>query len=411
MEFVELTLEEFNQFSMSHKETSFTQSYPMARVMMDDMRKVLAYGVKEDGRIIAGGLFILRPVISKFMIAHCNQGPLLDYSQPPLVAFFFKHLKIALKKEQVIYALITPNFSVVSRDENGEFSHQFDHHHYIDHLKSAGLKHLGYDNSLINGVGRWFFVKDFTEIKEDQHLLSSLNQAGRTKINKTRKSDLTIENRTSDLQSFIEIMDHTADRRYFNHRTLDYYQSLIHHFKDDIKVFVASIDFKKQKENYQSELEKIEEDLALNQERLHQNPNSKKQNNVKKELTNQKQALLKRIEEASTLPDIKQDIACAMFIYYGNEITYLFSGAYEQYFQFDGPYALQDAAFKWGLEKGITRYNFYGTTGHYSQHEDEGVYLFKRSFGGIVKEQPGNFKLVINPLLNSLYEFSRIFRK
>lgn len=410
LEFKQISLEEFGAFSRDYSQSSFVQSEAMGKILQDQDRQVLCFGVFENKELIGAGLFTLRSVFSKFKIAHCNQGPLLDYSNQALLDFFFSHVKTALKPYHVIQAVITPNFEVVSRDENGDVTNGVDNRAWIKQLEQAGLKHLGFDNSNINGVGRWMFVKDLEHVTNDSALLSSLNQVARTKVNRQRKSAVRVEAIKDDLTPFTELMKHTSNRRDFIDRPLEYYQSMLKHFGDDIKLFIARLDFGEQKlVLLQQRSDLIREILALD-ERLVELPHSKKILGRKRDFEDQLESVDKRMKELQDFGDDDQVLAGAIFIHHAGEVTYLFSGSYDEYFIFEASYAIQDAALQWAIEKKAERYNFYGTQGPYSGASDDGIYLFKRGFGGRVLEQPGNFELTINPLMNWLYQSLRKLR-
>ena len=410
MIFTEITTEEMDQFSRSQKNSSFLQSEAMAGVHGRQGRKILCYGVRDSDQLIAAAMINLRSVFFNYSIAHCNQGPMLDYNNHELVKFFVSNLKKELKRHHVIQLIITPNFEVVSRDVDGIIVDEFDHTDWIHNLENAGLKHQGFDNSLINGVGRWFFVKDFQQIKDDKSLLSSMLQSARTRISRIRRSAIRIEELQQDLSPFISVMDHTSDRRDFTNRTLDFYTSFLDFFGEDVKVFVARMNFTQQLETLQKELAQFHTEIAQLEEILAENPEKKKAVGRKKNLMFQTQSLEKRIVELQNYEMTDQVLAAAMFIYHAGEVTYLYSGAYDQYFTFEAPYALQYAAFHWAIEKGASRYNFYGTPGKYSGQTDDGIYQFKRGFGGRVIEQPGNFILPVLPIWHNLYAFYRKMR-
>ena len=63
------------------------------------------------------------------------------------------------------------------------------------------------------------------------------------------------------------------------------------------------------------------------------------------------------------------------------------------------------------LPTSVFHQKIYGTNGKFNGYEDEGVYIFKKGFGGRVIEQPGNFRLVVNSMMDKLYNLSRIIRK
>lgn len=409
--FVEVTQEEFDNFSQNFERPAFVQSVAMVQIQKDQNKQVAIYGVKENNELIGAGLFVIRPVISKYTIAHCNQGPLIDYNNQELLKFYFNHVKQALKKYNCLHCLVTPNFEVQERNQDGKVVEKgFSNLSWINNLKSAGLVHQGFDNSLINGVGRWMFKKDMSQLTDEKKMMSSLNQSARTLINRVNRMPYHVEDLDlNNLEDFNQIMEHTSKRREFDNRGLDYFKSLKANFKDNLKVLVAYLNFNE----YLNDLKKQETDLLNKKEELLSKPETKKSKGQLNETESVLMSIQKRLKEVELLKfkDELVPLAGAMFVQHGSELTYFLSGAYDEYFGFDAPYILQKQALTWALDPSIITYNFYGTNGKFSGHEDEGVYIFKKGFGGVVIEQPGNFVLEVNPVMNKLYNLTRLIRK
>ena len=125
---------------------------------------------------------------------------------------------------------------------------------------------------------------------------------------------------------------------------------------------------------------------------------------MKQDIDNNK----KKIEEAKELQKEKGNIiplSGAMFMLYGDEIVYLFSGSYAEYMYFCGQYRLQWEIIKYAADNHYRRYNFYGIQDVFNPNgKDRGVYEFKKGFGGYVEELLGSFELSITPK-NDLYRF------
>ena len=84
-----------------------------------------------------------------------------------------------------------------------------------------------------------------------------------------------------------------------------------------------------------------------------------------------------------------------MFMMFGDEIIYLFSGNVDKYNNFYSQYLIQWIMIKYAIENKYKKYNFYGISGKFNPGED-GVYEFKKGFGGHVEEYIGDFYLPIN---------------
>ena len=104
-----------------------------------------------------------------------------------------------------------------------------------------------------------------------------------------------------------------------------------------------------------------------------------------------------------------------MFILYGDEIIYLFSGSYAEYMQFCGQYRLQWEIIKYAADHNYKRYNFFGIQDVFNPNgKDRGVYEFKKGFGGYVEELLGAYELSLSPintLFNILKKFKHIIKK
>jgi len=99
-------------------------------------------------------------------------------------------------------------------------------------------------------------------------------------------------------------------------------------------------------------------------------------------------------------------ICAAMFVIYGNEVVYLYSGSDPEYSKIYGPYALQWHMLCYCLKNHIPRYNFFGTY----PVEENGVYQFKLGFRGKLEELQGTFMLPLD-ILGKLYVARKKYHK
>ncbi len=104
--------------------------------------------------------------------------------------------------------------------------------------------------------------------------------------------------------------------------------------------------------------------------------------------------------------DEKTPIAAAMFVYYGHEIVYLYSGADPAYSHLAGSYAIQWEMLQVAFKNGFKRYNFYGVR----PEQKNGVYEFKKGFRAEVEELWGTYISPISPL-GRLYTARKKYHK
>jgi alanine adding enzyme len=101
-----------------------------------------------------------------------------------------------------------------------------------------------------------------------------------------------------------------------------------------------------------------------------------------------------------------------MFILFGSEIVYLFSGSYDEYMNFCGQYRLQWEIISYACDQHYERYNFYGIKDLFNpQGKDYGVYEFKKGFSGYVEELLGTFVLPITNYGKLTLKIKKLFKK
>jgi lipid II:glycine glycyltransferase (peptidoglycan interpeptide bridge formation enzyme) len=102
-------------------------------------------------------------------------------------------------------------------------------------------------------------------------------------------------------------------------------------------------------------------------------------------------------------------LSAAMFMLYGSEVVYLFSGSDEKYMKdYNAQYELQWHMIKYSAEKHYKRYNFYGIHGLPDEKTKDGVYEFKKGFGGQVLEYVGTYEL---PVDQKFYQLKNFLKK
>jgi lipid II:glycine glycyltransferase (peptidoglycan interpeptide bridge formation enzyme) len=119
-------------------------------------------------------------------------------------------------------------------------------------------------------------------------------------------------------------------------------------------------------------------------------------------------------------------LAIGIFIACGDTFTYLYGASDYQYRQFMAPYLLQWEGIKLAKQMGYKFYDFFGIAPSLSlkhkntralkqdnyeydkKHQYAGITRFKIGFGGIIKESPGTFDIV---LLSFNYNIYKILRK
>ncbi len=213
------------------------------------------------------------------------------------------------------------------------------------------LKRLGFKEVRADNP-KYAFTLDIDK-KTTKELFSSFKQNTRNLINRTTKKGVSVrELEREELPKFKEITKSTSERRHFADKTLQYYEDMYDLFakKNQVKYIVAEVN------------DKI--------------------------------------------------ISAGMFITYGDEVIYLFSGSEESYMkEYNAQYAVQWYMIQYSVKHHFKKYNFYGIQGLPDPNKPGyGIYKFKKGFGakyGKVVELIGAYEAPIDPLFYNLHHLIR----
>jgi lipid II:glycine glycyltransferase (peptidoglycan interpeptide bridge formation enzyme) len=113
-------------------------------------------------------------------------------------------------------------------------------------------------------------------------------------------------------------------------------------------------------------------------------------------------------------------VASAIFVGFGDTMTYLFAASDHEKRDLLAPYLIQWEAIKLAKKLGFKKYDFFGIApgdlkdGNYNwdeKHHYSGITRFKIGFGGEIVQTPGTFDLVFNPIKYQAYGLARKIRR
>ena len=399
MKFTELSEEEFSNFVDTQDTKNFFQTVMMKKRMEMEGTKVYLVGVKKDGEVVAASLIAeTGHSFLGYKTFEAYKGFIMNYGDKDLVEYMTKEVKEFLKSKKALNLYIDPYIVNVSRDMDANVTKDVDNSSVRDFLLSLGYK----DNP--NGAQvKWTYCLDLG--KSEDEIFKNFKSNHKNIINKCiNKYKLHVRQLGYDeLGIFKECTESTCLRRGFPDKSLEYYQHMFKCFEDKVKYLICTI-------NLDEYLESLEENNRMLEEKISKlsdaPANDKKRENFKQEIeTNNKN--IDYVKELQKDHDNEIVLACAMFITYGDEVVYLFSGSYEEYIKFNGQYLIQWDIIKYAISSNKKRYNFYGIQDVFDpKGKDRGVYEFKKGFGGYVEELLGSFELSISPI-NGLYNLLR----
>lgn len=346
MEFVELTEKEFSEFAEGARGANFLQSIYMLRRYQKIGREAYLLGVKRRKKLIVAALVSEAGKIKGQKIFNIPGGYLGDYGEEALRTFT-EGAKEFLRGKKAAVLMMSPNIVSEERDIDAEIVPGGESNLGV----KKALRHLGYRYLGEYAQAKWIYVLPTKGADEDTvykdfrkgHKLSIRYAEPRYKV---KIRELSVE----ELPILEELVDEASDFHGFKAPTLKYFKEMKEAFSEKVRFMVAEM------------------------------PDP---------------------ETGKIVP-----VAGAMFVLYGPEIVYLFSGSRRAYKKYGGPHLMQWQMIQEAIAKGYERYNFYGVR----PEAGNGVYAFKRGFKGKVVELLGTFMLPISSL-GKVYTMSRKVQK
>ena len=312
---------------------------------------------------------------------------------------FYAALKDYAKENGAIELVIKPYDTYQTFDSDGNPTSE-EQTHFMDTLKNLGHQHDGLTTGYPGGEGDWHYVKDMEGITE-KNLLKSFSKKGKPLVKKAKSFGIELKRLNRDeLQLFKDITSSTSDRRDYQDKTLDYYQTFYDSFGDKADFMIATLNFHHYYTNLEKDQGKLAQKIEKLQKDLEVNPNSEKKQNQLREFSSQFDTFEVRKQEAKEYIEKYGDqdviLAGSLFVYMPQESTYLFSGSYTEFNKFYAPAVLQEYMMLETIKRGIPRYNFLSIQGIFDG--SDGVLRFKQNFNGYIVRKMGTFRYYPSPL-------------
>ena len=391
-----ISKEEFTSFANTVSHRSFIQSAEMADLLVERGNTVQFIAWKEDDQVQVAAILYSLPMTGGLHM-EINSGPL--YQEEAMLEPFYVALKDYAKENSAIELVIKPYDTYQTFDSDGNPTSE-EQTHFMDTLKNLGYQHDGLTTGYPGGEGDWHYVKDMEGITE-KNLLQSFSKKGKPLVKKAKSFGIELKRLNRDeLQLFKDITSSTSDRRDYQDKTLDYYQTFYDSFGDKADFMIATLNFHHYYTNLEKDQAKLAQKIEKLQKDLEVNPNSEKKQNQLREFSSQFDTFEVRKKEAKEYIEKYGDqdviLAGSLFVYMPQESTYLFSGSYTEYNKFYAPAVLQEYMMLETIKRGIPRYNFLGIQGIFDG--SDGVLRFKQNFNGYIVRKMGTFRYYPHPL-------------
>lgn len=391
-----ISKEEFTSFANTVSHRSFIQSAEMADLLVERGNTVQFIAWKEDDQVQVAAILYSLPMTGGLHM-EINSGPL--YQKEAMLEPFYAALKDYAKDNGAIELVIKPYDTYQTFDSDGNPISE-EQTHFMDTLKKLGYQHDGLTTGYPGGEGDWHYVKDMEGITE-KNLLKSFSKKGKPLVKKAKSFGIELKRLNRDeLQLFKDITSSTSDRRDYQDKTLDYYQTFYDSFGDKADFMIATLNFHHYYTNLEKDQAKLAQKIEKLQKDLEVNPNSEKKQNQLREFSSQFDTFEVRKKDAKECIEKYGDqdviLAGSLFVYMPQESTYLFSGSYTEFNKFYAPAVLQEYMMLETIKRGIPRYNFLGIQGIFDG--SDGVLRFKQNFNGYIVRKMGTFRYYPRPL-------------
>ncbi|MBR3157204.1 peptidoglycan bridge formation glycyltransferase FemA/FemB family protein [Candidatus Saccharibacteria bacterium] len=384
MNFTILESDQFRKFAEKHPDRSFYQTPEIAELRAANGWVPYYFGVKEGEKLIAASLVVAKPAFLGKSIYYAPGGPLINYEDAKLVDFFFKNLRNYAKSHNGYLLHIEPYYESIERDRDGApVEGGFNRKKAKQNLKKFGFKPL-----TLSDEPKYSFVLELKGYTEDQ-LFADMKRNTRNHIRKAEKMGVTVrELKREELNIFKKITESTSERRHFHDKPLSYYEKMydLFHDRGEVKFIVAE----------------VSEDVLL------------KNAYADETQTEQPKGITTEAKKHSEKECRLKPLSVAMFMTYGDEVIYLFSGSDEKYMKdYNAQYLIQWHMIKYAVANGFKTYNFYGIQGLPNRSsKDYGIYDFKKGFTspetGRVVELLGAYEL---PISLPFYQLHRLISR
>lgn len=391
-----ISKEEFTSFANTVSHRSFIQSAEMADLLVERGNTVQFIAWKEDDQVQVAAILYSLPMTGGLHM-EINSGPL--YQEEAMLEPFYVALKDYAKENSAIELVIKPYDTYQTFDSDGNPTSE-EQTHFMDTLKNLGYQHDGLTTGYPGGEGDWHYVKDMEGITE-KNLLQSFSKKGKPLVKKAKSFGIELKRLNRDeLQLFKDITSSTSDRRDYQDKTLDYYQTFYDSFGDKADFMIATLNFHHYYTNLEKDQGKLAQKIEKLQKDLEVNPNSEKKQNQLREFSSQFDTFEVRKKDAKEYIEKYGDqdviLAGSLFVYMPQESTYLFSGSYTEFNKFYAPAVLQEYMMLETIKRAIPRYNFLGIQGVFDG--SDGVLRFKQNFNGYIVRKMGTFRYYPSPL-------------
>lgn len=347
--------------------------------------------VSDGEHIVATALVLERKLPLGITLFYIPRGPIMDYHNRELVTFYLFELKKLARKHHAMTLRFDPGvllrkYAYKKRNEENEIQNL----DVIELLKSLGAKHRGFTINIEESTQPRFNAQMHVTHDYRLQLEHKTDKCIRAALHK----GIELYEGREYLQDFATAMHYTEMRKQVALRTQEYFENMMDVYGENAICMVAKINFPRQ-------IKKLEESIQGIQEHLNQGDLKKKEKNALQQTLLNDQKELEKIKEDYQREGVDEVITSGILAVYNERLMELFyMGNHPDYLRMYSSYLLYSKCLDRCVELGIEECSFGGIEGTL----DDGLTLFKSNWLMDVAEYIGEFNIVLNPLIYSVFD-------
>lgn len=388
----------FTNFTKQHELGTFLQTIEEKKLKECYKNKCYLVGLFQDNEIVGATLLLEIPAKFGKTIFYAPRGFLTDYHNKTYIKSFTENLVFFAKQHKALELIIDPYIIYQIRGKEGIES-ETKNDEIINYLKSLGYHHFGFNQNFETSQVRFMYRIPLLSTYEDT--IQTFSKSTRKRIEEVEEKAVKVKTATKeDLEKVVDLLKASATNKHFEFRSVAYYQNMMDAFHDDMKIYIAYIDFEEEQKKAKELLEQEKQNLTkiqlemskvnvgsklLKKEEQAKNHIQKYEQQLKEAIQNQEQ--YGKTLEIGTLVSMKSN----------QEYITLSSGMLTEFRSYNPKYAMYQAHIKDAIQEGFQYVNFYGISGNFDpKSELYGIYDLKRGFNGEIVELIGEFSYPIS---------------
>ncbi|MBR2810035.1 MAG: peptidoglycan bridge formation glycyltransferase FemA/FemB family protein [Solobacterium sp.] len=378
-----------DRFVENHPQNSLFQCSDWAKVK-DNWGPYLTSVRDEENRIVATALVLSRRMPLGKCLFYIPRGPVMDYNNAELVAFYLEQLTALAKANHAIAVRFDPNvysrkYPYAEKDQ----PHPYDNQNVIELLKRLGCRHKGFTVMIEEATQPRFNAA----LDLDEDYMKKLDHKTRQSINTPVKKGVKLYTGHEYLHEFAQAMHFTEMRKGVALRNEEYFRHMAEVYGDRCIITVAKLSFKEQ-------IAALQETIARAQQDLENTPYKKQQNALKQTIANAEKDLAVLKEDMEKEGKDEVILAGKLAIYNKNRMEFVYMGNNAEYMRLRSSYLLYKTYLDMALQKGIHYVSMGGVEGTL----DDGLTGFKSCWLMDVEEYIGEFNIVLDPFVYKAFD-------